>query len=371
MTKNPLIGQLQVEVDTSFLYGILSSSAENKELASVYRQMSEIENGHAEKIMTRLRDSGLDPVRPGPSLRARTQVKLGKLFGYSFILNNLLALEKNLAESAIQVKKNQGLDITGSEMNHFRILDNLYESSSGLKGGVLARIEGRHRTVAGNSLRAAVLGANDGLVSNLSLIMGVAGATNGSKEVIIAGFAGMLAGSISMALGEWLSVQSSRELYQRQINTEAAELENSPEEEMKELSLIYQSKGIKKEAAEKMAVNVMKNKDTALDTLAREELGIDMEDAGGSAWEAAISSFLLFAVGAVIPLIPFLFRTGLNAVLASLICSIVGLFVIGAAITLFTGKPLLFSGLRQVMFGMLAAAVTFGIGKIIGHSISG
>ncbi len=369
--KNKLLDQLQVEVDASYLYGVLSANSKEEELASVYRQMSDIEKGHAAKVMDRLRDSGFDPVMPRPSLRARTQVRLGKIFGYTFILNNLVALERNMAEGAVRKKREQGQALNGSEMNHFRILDNLYESSSGLRGGVLARLEGRHRSVAGNALRAAVLGANDGLVSNLSLIMGVAGATNGSRDVIIAGFAGMLAGSISMALGEWLSVQSSRELYQRQIATEAEELENSPEEEMLELSLIYQSKGIHKEAAEGMARNVLKNKETALDTLVREELGIDTEDLGGSAWEAAISSFLLFAVGAVIPLIPFLFRTGLHAVAISLVASVAGLFIIGAAITLFTGKPMLFSGLRQVMFGTLAAAVTFGIGKLIGVSISG
>ena len=120
-----------------------------------------------------------------------------------------------------------------------------------------------------------------------------------------------------------------------------------------------------------MAHNVLKDKDTALDTLVREELGIDTKDLGGSAWEAAISSFLLFAVGAIIPLIPFLFRSGFEAVIGSMIFSIAGLFIIGAAITLFTGKPFFYSGIRQVMFGTLAALVTFGIGKLIGTSISG
>ena len=174
-----------------------------------------------------------------------------------------------------------------------------------------------------------------------------------------------------MALGEWLSVQSSRELYQRQIDTEAAELENSPEEEMKELSLIYQSKGIKKEDAEEMAGRVLQNKEVALDTLVREELGIDSRDLGGSAWEAAISSFLLFAVGAIIPLLPFLFNSGGNAIIASLLSGVAGLFIIGSAITLFTGRPVLYAGLRQVMFGLIAAGITFGIGKFIGMSLSG
>jgi len=231
-------------------------------------------------------------------------------------------------------------------------------------------LEGRHRSTGGNALRAAVMGANDGLVSNLSLVMGVAGATLAGSGVLIAGVAGLLAGSISMALGEWLSVQSSRELYENQLKTEAEEIESAPEEEAGELSLIYEARGLSPETAHKLASQILANKDTALDTLAREELGIDPTQLGGSAWEAAITSFILFALGAIIPVAPFIFTKGMPAVFISIGLSALGLFGLGAAITLFTGKPVWKSGLRMVVFGLLAAAVTFGIGRLIGVSVS-
>jgi VIT1/CCC1 family predicted Fe2+/Mn2+ transporter len=189
--------------------------------------------------------------------------------------------------------------------------------------------------------------------------------------VLIAGVAGLLAGAISMALGEWLSVQSSRELYHYQIQTEKEEIEQSPEEEIQELALIYESRGIAPETARMMADQMLSNKDTALDTLAREELGVDPEELGGSAWEAALTSFVLFTIGAIIPLAPFIFTTGMLAVYISIGVSALGLFALGAVITLFTGRTVLFSGMRMVVFGLVAAAVTFGIGHLIGVSIGG
>jgi len=174
-----------------------------------------------------------------------------------------------------------------------------------------------------------------------------------------------------MALGEWLSVQSSRELYAHQIEIEAIEVEDNPQEEAEELALIYEARGVDPQQARSMADQVMSNKDAALQTLAREELGIDPEELGGSAWEAAITSFILFAVGAVIPVIPFTFLTGMTAVLVSVAFSVVGLFLLGAIITFFTGLPVWKSGLRMVVFGLLAAAVTFGIGKLIGGNLGG
>jgi VIT1/CCC1 family predicted Fe2+/Mn2+ transporter len=240
-----------------------------------------------------------------------------------------------------------------------------------LAGATLAQIEGRHRSAGGNALRAAVLGANDGLVSNLSLVMGVAGAELAGQTVLITGLAGLLAGAISMALGEWLSVQSSRELYEKQLRTEAEEIAVAPEEEREELALIYQARGLDEPTARQLADQIMQTQESALETLAREELGIDPDELGGSAWEAAITSFLLFAIGAIIPVIAFFFLTGIAAIVVSIALSIVGLFVIGAAITLFTGRSVWFSGARQVFFGLAAAAVTFTIGRLIGVSLAG
>jgi VIT1/CCC1 family predicted Fe2+/Mn2+ transporter len=207
------------------------------------------------------------------------------------------------------------------------------------------------------------------LVSNFSLIMGIAGATSGQEGVLLAGLAGLLAGALSMALGEWISVRSSQELYENQMKLEMEELETNPEGEMKELALIYMTKGIPEEQAHQMASELLKNKDQAHETLVREELGIHAEELKGSAVEAALYSFILFALGAIVPVIPFLFSSGMPAIVLSVTASAAGLFLIGAAITLFTGRNVWFSGFRQVLFGLAAATVTFGIGKLIGISM--
>ena len=228
-----------------------------------------------------------------------------------------------------------------------------------------------HRAHRAGWLRAAVLGGNDGLVSNFSLVMGIAGATSGQNEVLLTGLAGLLAGALSMALGEWISVKSSQELFENQMQLEMDELETNPEGEEKELVLIYMSKGIEEVQAKSMAKDIIQNKSLAHDILVKEELGINPEDLEGSAMEAAITSFVLFAFGAVIPVLPFFFMGGMNAIILSAASSAVGLFIIGASITLFTGKSVLYSGMRQVVFGLIAAAITFGIGHFIGISLAG
>nr|WP_289847237.1 VIT1/CCC1 transporter family protein [Amphritea atlantica] len=225
--------------------------------------------------------------------------------------------------------------------------------------------------MGGNSLRAAVLGANDGLVSNLSLVMGVAGANIASESILLTGLAGLVAGACSMAMGEWLSVNSSRELYQKQIATEAMELQEVPDEEREELELIYEAKGLPPEQAKALAGRLLADKTTALDTLVREELGIDPQDLGGSAWAAAGASFLLFTFGAIFPVVGYFFLSGNAALWTSLGLSGVALAAIGAGTSLFTGRGVLFSALRQLLFGFSAAAVTYGIGALVGASISG
>jgi VIT1/CCC1 family predicted Fe2+/Mn2+ transporter len=188
---------------------------------------------------------------------------------------------------------------------------------------------------------------------------------------LITGLAGLLAGACSMAIGEWVSVQSARELYQRQLDIEQQEIEEVPEEEAAELALIYQAKGLSAEDAQLLAQRLIKDKAQALDTLAREELGIDPDDLGGSAWGAAGASFCLFALGAILPVAPFFFVSGMVGVLASLGIGLAALFGIGAGITLLTGRSVLYSGARQVLLGVLAAGVTFGLGQLIGASLAG
>jgi vacuolar iron transporter family protein len=368
--NNPIYKAYLDECSSALLYQTMAEVEKDPRIAEVYHRISKTETEHADHWKEQASAAGLVMPEYKPDWRTRTLVRLGKRFGTNMILPTLQGMEQT---GQVDYSKMAGASgMQSQEKSHARLLDQITGTvQGGLSGGVLMQLEGRHRSAGGNALRAAVLGANDGLVSNLSLVMGVAGATLAGKGVLIAGVAGLLAGAISMALGEWLSVQSSRELFAHQIATEAEEIQTSPQEEVEEMALIYEARGFDKETAKSLADKVLSNKDTALDTLAREELGINPDELGGSAWEAAITSFLLFAVGAIIPVSPFLFTSGMTAVFISIGLSTIGLFILGAVITLFTGRTVLFSGFRMVIFGLLAAAVTFGIGRLIGVSIGG
>jgi VIT1/CCC1 family predicted Fe2+/Mn2+ transporter len=360
------IKNIQTEVDASFLYKVLAENEEDKVVANIFNQMSEIERGHAVAF---LQHANLDISQlPKPSARARVLKGIGKALGYDYVLGVLLDTEKSLSNSILKARKRVNQPESLSDTAHVTILKNILNNHTKISGSNLARFEKRHRSVGGNALRAAVLGGNDGLISNFSLVMGIAGATNGNKEVLLAGMAGMLAGALSMALGEWISVKSSQELYENQMQLEMEELETNPDGEEKELAIIYMTKGIPEEQAQKMAKEIITDKDHAHEVLIKEELGINAEELKGSAIEAALTSFLLFSLGAIIPVFPFFFTGGIQAIIVSTFLSAVGLFVIGASITLFTGKNGWHSGLRQVLFGLAAAAITFGIGKIIGVS---
>jgi vacuolar iron transporter family protein len=358
---------IQTEVDAAYLYDKLAEHEDDELVAKVFRQMGEIERGHAAAFARKI---GAVQV-PLPSKRARILNFIGKVFGYSYVLGVLMDTEKSIAGATIAAKKNANLEVTGTETSHVKILNSLLSKEGKVKGTTLARFEKSHRSVGGNALRAAVLGGNDGLVSNFSLVMGIAGATNGGAGVLLAGLAGLLAGALSMALGEWISVKSSQELSENQMQLEMDELIANPEGEQQELALIYMSSGIPEDQAKQMAADIMKDPKQAHELLVKEELGINPEELKGSAMEAAIFSFVLFAIGAIIPVAPFLFTSGMKAIYISVILSATGLFLIGSAITLFTGKSVWFSGFRQVIFGLMAAAITFGIGKLIGVSVTG
>jgi VIT1/CCC1 family predicted Fe2+/Mn2+ transporter len=228
----------------------------------------------------------------------------------------------------------------------------------------------RHRGMGtSGNLRAAVFGINDGLISNLSLILGVAGASSNSSIILLSGVAGLLAGAFSMAAGEFVSVRSQREMYEYQIGLERLELDQYPEEEAEELALIYAAKGMPKDQALELARKIIADPEQALDTLAREELGLNPEDLG-SPWGAAWSSFASFAIGAVIPLLPFLLYTGTAALLGSIALTAVSLFGVGAVISLFTGRNALRDGLRMLVIGAAAGGVTFVVGKLMGVSLA-
>jgi VIT1/CCC1 family predicted Fe2+/Mn2+ transporter len=234
----------------------------------------------------------------------------------------------------------------------------------------LEEVGKRHRGVSGGgNLRAAVFGINDGLVSNASLILGVAGASANSSVILLSGVAGLLAGAFSMAAGEYVSVRSQREMFEHQIGLERDELAQYPEEEAEELALIYAARGLSREDAQKLAKAIISDPAQALDTLAREELGLNPEDLG-SPWGVAIFSFLSFAAGALVPLLPFFALSGGRALVISIGVTALALFAVGAAISLFTGRSAVRDGLRMLFIGAAAGALTYAIGKLLGVSLA-
>ncbi|HUB98027.1 MAG TPA: VIT1/CCC1 transporter family protein [Stellaceae bacterium] len=363
---------LQSEVDSAALYHALSEAEPNPPLKLVYARLAAVEEAHAQFWRNRLARLGVHDADGTAGWRTRGLAWIARRFGPHIVLPMVQTLEREGMTDYDAQHEAVDAGMPAAERSHARIIGAVSRPvSQGISGGTLASLEGRHRSLGGNALRAAVLGANDGLVSNLSLVMGVAGAALQPRAILVTGLAGLLAGACSMAMGEWLSVNSARELAQSQIDVEADELRESPEEEKQELILIYQAKGIDEAQAKLLADRIIANQDTALDTLTREELGIDPKDLGGSAWVAGGTSFLLFALGAIVPVLPFFFAAGWPAIVASLGVSALVMFAIGAGTTLFTGRGALFSGTRQLAIGLGAAAITFGLGRLIGTAIGG
>jgi vacuolar iron transporter family protein len=359
---------LLAERESATLYQSLAEAEQDAHLKEIYRRMAEIEQRHQQLWEGYLREAHVQipPFVPGWRIRALTW--LAHRFGPSAVLPIITSMERTAEQDYNAQPEARAAGLPATERSHARVFRYLgVATGTGVAGSMLAQLEGRHRnTGGGNALRAAVLGASDGLTSNLSLVMGVAGANLPGHTILLTGIAGLLAGALSMAIGEWLSVQSARELFGHQLAVEREELQTVPEEEREELSLIYQAKGIDPETAQQLAERITGQPDQALDTLAREELGIDPQELGGSAWEAAGASFLLFSLGAIVPVLPFIAGGGLTVIAVSVLLSIVGLFLIGAGITLTTGTPLLKASLRQVLMGLAAATITFGLGHLVG-----
>ena len=366
---------LDDERDSSYLYRVLADVESDERLSAVYRRLAQSEEKHLRFWEERLREAGEAVPERRVGWRARMLGWLAKRFGPQFVLPTIDAQEQADSGDYSAQSETSGTGMPADERSHARLLREISTGSSsrGLEGGAIARLEGRrHRAASGgNALRAAVLGANDGLLSNFSLVMGVIGAAFSSQTILITGLAGLLAGSGSMAMGEWISVQTSRELYGRQISIEEQEIEEVPAEEKEELALIYEAKGLPEDQARSLAARLMADRKSALDTLSREELGIDPEELGGSARWAAVSSYVLFAVGAIVPVFPFLFLTGWPAIVTSALASVIGLFILGAATTLFTGRSVLLAGARQVLVGAAAAALTYALGTLLGTSVGG
>lgn len=361
---------LQDEVDGAALYAALAAAETDPVRKDLFLQLSEAESGHAKVWREKLAAAGITDVQYLPTLRTRVLARLARRFGPHFVLPTVAA-----GEFADRDKYSQQADarsLSAEERGHAAVINAALNDKrpSPTIGSDIAQAEPWHRGASGNDLRAAVLGANDGLASNFCLLMGVAGAGTGNKVILLTGFAGLLAGACSMALGEWLSVTNSRELARTQIDKERGELEQTPESEQKELALIYQAKGLERAEAQRIAAELMRDKTAALDTLVREELGIDPGELGGNPWSAAASSFVLFVTGAIFPVLPFLWLKGPLAIYACIAVSALALAAIGVATSLFNGRGPWFSAVRQVVIGCLAAAVTYGAGALLGVSLS-
>jgi VIT1/CCC1 family predicted Fe2+/Mn2+ transporter len=352
----------QAEVDAATIYRALADKESDSERSLVYRKLADAEDRHAGIWVDKLRQMDATPPKPAPTFRARTIARLTRRFGTNVGLPFMTAMEKREAGSVQYSLDAREAGIAVEDRTHSRVIDQL---SGNVGPGAITQIEGWHRSGGGGTLRAAVFGVNDGLVSNFGLVIGVAAADPGQDVVILAGFAGLLAGAFSMAAGEFISMLAQRELFEKQINLEEDELEASPQEEEEELVLIYQAKGVPEDEAKSLASRIMSDRSTALDTLVREELGLDPNELG-SPLGAAASSFLSFGIGAMLPLIPFLFLSGWEGILASAAVAAVALFTVGAALSLFTGRDPIWSGARMLIIGAVAAVVTYALGSLIG-----
>lgn len=359
----------QGEVDEAALYRAMAASEPQQSVAEMYAFLAESEERHARFWERRLAEAGERREAPRPSWRARVLIWAARRWGARRLLPTMASHEYLGRNDYAGQQETVGTGMTDDEHLHSRLLRRVL-ARSGSRAS-LRRIARRRLSVGGNALRAAVLGANDGLCSNLSLVMGVAGAAVSEHTILLTGVAGLLAGACSMAIGEWLSVTSARELARRDMHLEREQLRMEPEEAREELQLIYEMKGFEAAEARELSAKLLGRPSAALDLLIREELGIDPDELGGSAWTAAGTSLLLFAAGAFVPVAPFLIVSASWAVPASLVAGSVGLFCSGAAISVFTGRSLLLSGGRQLALGLAAAGATFGVGRLIGVAVAG
>src|SRR6202051_3029114 len=322
---------LSDELHSAALYETLARVEKDDTRKQVYSDLAKSEREHAQVWADKLTSTGVRPNGAGPALKTRLMQTLVRFFGARFVLPTLAA-----AEYADRNKYHGQPDagrMSADEHHHAAVVQTLAHGGGDpdlSQGARIAAAETWHKGVSsGNDLRAAVLGANDGLVSNFCLIMGVAGAGTNNKTTLLTAFAGLIAGACSMALGEWLSVTNARELARTQIAKEADELEHTPDAERHELALIYQAKGLDSDEAKRVAAQIMRDKDKALDTLTREELGLDPAELGGNPWSAAGVSFCLFSVGAIFPAMPFLWAHGFSAIVLCIVLSAFGLAAIG------------------------------------------
>ena len=346
--SNPL-ESWQEEQQSAFLYRVCAEAEAGTTRAELFRRLAGEAEAQAAIWRAQLTARGRAAPAPyQPDARARLVAALVRKLG------------PRRMKSVLAAMKVRGMAIYGTSLARDP------GHATPMAG---SRIEHRHRGLGGGgNLRAAVFGVNDGLVSNASLILGIAGANPDPHVVLLAGVAGMAAGAFAMAAGEYVSVRSQRELFEYQIGLERDELQEYPEAEAQELALIYAAKGVPPKEARQLADKLVADPEHALDTLAREELGLNPEELG-SPWGAAISSFLSFAAGALLPLAPFMLAPGPRALPVAIGITAVALFGVGAMLSLFTGRSAWHSGARMLLLGGLAGAITYAIGRVAGIAI--
>jgi vacuolar iron transporter family protein len=361
---------LSDELDGAALYQAMAAAEPDPLRKDLFLKLSQAESTHAQLWRQKLEAAGAAVPRHVPGFKTRLLGHLARHFGPAFVMPAIAAAERSDRDKYAGQADAQA--ISAEERGHAAIVAEMARTAGEEPsvGASIARAERWHRGASGNNLRAAVLGANDGLVSNFCLIMGVAGAGTPGRVILLTGLAGLIAGACSMALGEWLSVTNARELARTQLAKEAQEIEETPDSEENELALIYQAKGLPKSEARRVASVMMRDRKAALDTLAREELGLDPAELGGNPFTAAATSLALFASGAIFPVLPFLWLRGLPAMAASVLAAALGLAAMGVLTSLFNGRSPWFSAARQVVFGCAAAAVTYGLGAVLGVSLS-
>ena len=353
---------LEAELEAVALYSGLADAEKDPRRAAAFRELAGMEERHANRWAEKLGLTQADTQGYRPGLRIRLLHWLARRFSTRRVLPLVMRIES--ADTEMYAGDPEATDIVSEERGHSRTLRELASSGTRTRPGrdVQQSLE------ASGVLRAAVLGANDGLVSNFSLVMGVTGGTSDPGIILLAGFAGLLAGAFSMAAGEYVSMRAQRDRYEYVLDMERAELEEFPEEEREELMLIYQAKGLTRQEAEMVADRIMQDPEIALDTMAREELGVDPNQLG-SPRGAAASSFVAFAAGAFVPVLPHILAEGGLAFALSGILSILALFAVGSLLSVLSRKRVLWGGLRMLLIGVVAASLTFVLGTLVGEAL--
>ncbi|HET6439792.1 MAG TPA: VIT1/CCC1 family protein [Anaeromyxobacter sp.] len=360
---------LLAERDGAALYDGLAQHEKDPGRAQSFRKMAVDERRHADLWARKLEKEGVTLPPDRPSSRVRALVWLARRLGTAAVVPMVLEAEATDAKK-YEEQGGEASAIAAEEREHRQVLSGMGPPQGPDSARtVIASRERWHRGGGrAGSVRAAIFGMNDGLLSNLSLMLGVAGAGVEPHSVIVTGFAGLLAGAFSMAAGEYTSVASQRDLLARQVTLERREIEETPEEETAELALLFKQKGLSTEQASRTAAEIIKHPESALDTLVREELGLDPGDLG-SPLGAASSSFVMFAVGAIVPVLPFLALHGPLAAAFSAGLAAVVLATVGGLVGFLSGTSVLRSAARMLGLAALAAAVTYGVGKLLGAAV--